>query len=95
MNKFVSVLIAVSLYALSAHAQYQMEYLTRGVHAVRQDSGNVFVSWRLLGDDPSSIGFNVYRNGVKVNTTPITTSTNYTDSTSSQNNNYSITILLC
>lgn len=72
----------------------QVEFLNRGLVAIQKTSSSVYLSWRLLGDDPSSIGFNVYRNGVKVNTTPITTSTNYTDSTSSQNNNYSITTII-
>src|SRR6187455_1282598 len=38
-----------------------MEALGRGVVAVRSEPGKVFVSWRLLADDPESVGFNVYR----------------------------------
>ncbi|MEL1240950.1 rhamnogalacturonan lyase family protein [Flavobacterium flavipallidum] len=72
----------------------QMEYLTRGLVAIQKSSSSVFLSWRFLGDDPSGIAFNVYRNGVKVNGSPITTSTNYTDITSTSNNNYSITTIL-
>lgn len=37
-----------------------MECLDRGVVAVESD-GNAFVSWRLLGTDPESISFNLYR----------------------------------
>ena len=59
----------------------QMEYLTRGVVAVRVNTSDVLVSWRLLGTDPSGISFNVYRNGIKVNPSPITASTNYLDNT--------------
>jgi rhamnogalacturonan endolyase len=33
----------------------------------------------MLGTDPTSISFNVYRNGVKLNATPVTGSTNYVD----------------
>ena len=43
-----------------AFAQRQMENLSRGVVAIRQDDG-VFVSWRLLGTEPTDLGFNVYR----------------------------------
>ena len=39
--------------SLSAHAQYQMERLSRGVVAVRTSSSQVYVGWRLFGNDPS------------------------------------------
>ena len=38
-----------------------MEALGRGVVAIPQDGGKVFVGWRLLGTDPEDIGFNLYR----------------------------------
>ncbi len=38
-----------------------MERLSRGVVAVPQPDGKVFVSWRLLADDPVGVGFNLYR----------------------------------
>ncbi|WP_326799374.1 carbohydrate-binding protein [Streptomyces sp. NBC_01808] len=56
----------------------QMEDLNRGLVSVRSGSGNL-VSWRLLGTEPSSTGFNVYRGSTKVNASPITNSTNYLD----------------
>lgn len=59
----------------------QMEFLNRGVVALRKSSSQVFISWRLLGNDPSGIAFNIYRDGVKLNTTPITNSTNFLDNT--------------
>ncbi len=48
------------------------------------DKRRVYISWRLLADDPGNVGFNVYRqppNGsiVKLNNEPITKSTNYVD----------------
>ena len=43
------------------HAQRQMEFLDRGVVAVRKPEGNVFVSWRLLATEPQETAFNVYR----------------------------------
>lgn len=72
----------------------QMEFLTRGLVAIQKSSSSVFLSWRLLGDDPANIAFNVYRNGVKITSSPITSSTNYTDITTSSNNNYSITTII-
>ncbi|RYZ30857.1 MAG: rhamnogalacturonan lyase [Chitinophagaceae bacterium] len=44
-----------------AKAQRQMEALDRGVVAVRNADGKVFVSWRLLGTEPQELAFNVYR----------------------------------
>lgn len=56
----------------------QMEYLDRGLIAVKVDNG-VYLSWRLLGTEPDNISFNVYRNGKKVNHSPVIDSTNYLD----------------
>ncbi|MGQ7947345.1 rhamnogalacturonan lyase family protein [Flavobacterium sp. WC2509] len=72
----------------------QVEFLNRGLVAIQKSSSSVYLSWRLLGNDPQSIAFNVYRNGIKVNSSPITTSTNYLDNTTLQNNNYSITTII-
>jgi len=69
---------------LSLPAQRQMENLTRGLVAVRQDDGGVFVSWRLFGTDSDDISFNLYRVGnssasTRVNDQPIVDSTNFID----------------
>ena len=62
-----------------------MEKLGRGVVAINQGSGSVFVGWRLLGNDPDAIGFNVYRSvnsgtPIKLNSSTITNVTDYADS---------------
>ena len=36
-------------------------------------SGGVFLSWRLFGTDPSGTAFNLYRDGAKINSAPIST----------------------
>ncbi|WP_435882474.1 rhamnogalacturonan lyase [Streptomyces bobili] len=54
----------------------QVEKLDRGVVSVHTDSGNL-VSWRWLGTDPNDVSFNVYRAGTKVNSTPVSGSTNF------------------
>ncbi len=38
-----------------------LERLDRGVVAIHQPDGKIFVSWRLLGTDPRDVAFNVYR----------------------------------
>ena len=77
--------LALCFCAAPASAQYVMERLGRGVVAVRTSSTQVYVGWRLHGNDPSGIGFNVYRTSgsttVRLNTSPITATTNYVDTT--------------
>ncbi|OOQ91740.1 FG-GAP repeat family protein [Penicillium brasilianum] len=65
-----------------------MENLGRGVVAVRASEDEVLVTWRLLGLDPSDIGFNVYRSSDSsdaelLNDEPLTstTGTNFLDTT--------------
>uniref|UniRef100_UPI00403F0B63 rhamnogalacturonan lyase n=1 Tax=Paenibacillus sp. FSL H8-0079 TaxID=2921375 RepID=UPI00403F0B63 len=67
----------------------QMEYLDRGVVAVKTGAG-VFVSWRLLGTEGSNVSFNVYRDGTKVNATPITNSTNLQDASGTSSSKYTV-----
>jgi hypothetical protein len=70
----------------SATPARQMEYLTRGVVASKASSTSAYISWRLLGNDPSNIAFNLYRsaNGAaatKLNGSPIAATTEFADST--------------
>ncbi len=67
----------------------QAEKLSRGVVAVKTDTG-VYISWRLLGTESSAVSFNLYRNGTKVNSTPITNSTNYQDAAGTASSSYTV-----
>lgn len=67
----------------------QMEYLDRGVVAVKTNNG-VFVSWRVLGTEGDEVSFNLYRDGTKINDTPITTKSNFLDKQGSQNSQYTV-----
>ena len=65
-------------------AQRQMETLGRGVVALAQSDGKVFVSWRLLGTDAEGVAFNVYRatgdgEPVKLNAEPLRDATCFAD----------------
>ncbi len=53
------------------------EGLNRGIISVHTGKGN-FVNWRLLTGDASGTAFNVYRDGTKVTSTPVTR-TNFQD----------------
>lgn len=64
--------------ALCPAVSQQTEKLGRGLVAVKTDAG-VYLSWRCLTSDKSTMGYDVYRNGVKVNGSLITGSTNFVD----------------
>jgi rhamnogalacturonan endolyase len=57
----ITSIAGLSLASVEAFSQRQMESLGRGLIAVNQGEGRVFVSWRLLGSDPEATAFNLYR----------------------------------
>ena len=52
---------ALLLVAATARAVPTMERLDRGVVAVHEPDGKVYVSWRVLASDADGVAFNVYR----------------------------------
>ncbi len=75
MRKIILLYIII-LFAIPTFSQRQAENLDRGVVAIKKSSSQVFISWRLLATDPDNISFNVYQGSTKLNTSPITASTN-------------------
>lgn len=67
----------------------QAEFLDRGLVAVKTDEG-VFLGWRLLGNESYDAGFNIYRNGRKLNRKPLTSVTNYLDTEGTADAVYSV-----
>ena len=64
----------------------QLEDLDRGLIALRRSTSQIYVGWRMLGTDPDTVAFNLYRstNGgaaIKLNSVPLTQTTDYVDST--------------
>ena len=49
------------LFSLTSAAQYTMEFLNRGLHAVPDGKGKVLISWRLFGTEDSTVNFNLYK----------------------------------
>jgi rhamnogalacturonan endolyase len=93
MNKYLIIFVLL-LSATISSAQRQMEFLDRGVVAIPDGQGNVFVSWRLLVTDNDKIGFNVYRakenaKAVKLNVKPVTDVTSFTDKNIDTTKSYS------
>lgn len=78
------LLIALFFTFSEVYSQRQMENLGRGVVAVNQGNGKVYVGWRMLGTDASDIAFNLYRsvNGgpaAKLNRKPLIKTTDFID----------------
>ncbi len=76
MRKLLLLVCACVGMAAMAQPRYQkermkLEQLNRGVVALR-NGGQVVVSWRTLSSDKTGEPFDVYRNGVKLNTEPLT-----------------------
>lgn len=76
--KIISLLtlFALPLLALAAGPQYdyyrlRQEQLGRGVIAIRDNADTVTVSWRYLAADGENQAFDVYRDGKKLNSSPI------------------------
>ncbi|HEY7488482.1 MAG TPA: rhamnogalacturonan lyase [Streptosporangiaceae bacterium] len=65
------------------------ENLNRGLISVRSGNANL-VSWRWLAGDPNDVGFNLYRGGAKVNSSPITNSTNFLDNGAAADASYTV-----
>lgn len=60
------------------------ENIDRGIVAMRNSDGSVYIGWRLLLTDPKNIVFNVYRQSgseapIKLNRQPIARTTDYVD----------------
>jgi rhamnogalacturonan endolyase len=81
--RIIFFLFLLSFAAAQSPAQRAMENLDRGVVAVRNGEGKVFVSWRLLGTEPKDLSFNVYRfmgdKSEQLNKVPITATTSFLD----------------
>lgn len=92
-TRILSILMLLFSSVSIFSATKQMEYLDRGVVAVKVNNG-VYVSWRYLGTDNPSVGFNIYRDGVKVNDAPITTKTNYVDANGTTSSKYVVKSVL-
>ncbi len=69
----------------------QMEKLDRGVVAVKVSSG-VFISWRILGTESSSVRYNLYRNSNLIASS--LSVSNYLDSAGTTSSTYSVTAVV-
>ena len=73
-------------------AQRTTDILDRGLVAVAMKSG-VFCSWRILAEEYYDVTYNIYRDGVKLNDTPLEVS-NYTDASGTSSNTYTVSAIV-
>jgi autotransporter-associated beta strand protein len=72
--------------------QRPMEKLDRSVVALKTSSG-VYVNWRIPSEEWYNVSYNLYRDGTKLNTLPITGASNYTDAAGTSSSVYTVTSL--
>ncbi|AJQ92130.1 rhamnogalacturonan lyase [Gynuella sunshinyii] len=95
INNFIRAVTCVGVLAIGSHvlAAYDVEKLDRGVVAVAQNN-SVFLSWRWLGNETDNTGFNIYRDGVRINSSPVTSKTNYVDYDGNVWNRYTVAAVI-
>jgi fibronectin type 3 domain-containing protein len=59
-----------------------------------QGTDGVYVGWAMLGDDPESIAFNVYRDGELLTDEPVSGSTNVTDAAGTADSTYRVSAVV-
>ncbi|WP_165910388.1 rhamnogalacturonan lyase [Treponema sp. J25] len=82
--------VVLTSFEMESSIARQMERLNRCLVAIKVDNG-VFLSWRIMAYEYSNnIGFNVYRNGERINSSPLLTG-NYLDKNGNINSLYYVT----
>jgi rhamnogalacturonan endolyase len=93
MHVLVAAATVLLLFANEVRAARVMENVDRGLVAVKV-SGGVYVGWRMLGTEPATVTYNVYRGATKVNSSPIASSTNYLDAAGTLSSAYSVAAII-
>jgi rhamnogalacturonan endolyase len=89
--------ISLGSHVRPARADRQMEKLGRGLVAIREAGGGVFLTWRLLTADADGVTFNVYRKTasgepVRLNNQPLANGTNYLDRSAKSDERYEYSV---
>ena len=92
MKKFYFMLLMLAMVTMGAYAQRTMDKLDRGLVAVKTGSG-IFCSWRIMGEEYYDVTYNIYRDGTKLNATPLNTS-NFTDASGSTSSKYTVSAVV-
>lgn len=86
------VLVLFSFLVNPVDAQRKMEVLDRGLVAVETDNG-VFLSWRIMGYEWEGVSYNVYRDGIKLNSEPLEVS-NFVDTDGTESSTYTVSAIV-
>ena len=92
MKRIGLILVLILLACLPSDAQRKTQDLGRGVVAVNNGS-NVTVTWRRLAQEPENAQYNVYVNGNKITSSPLSV-TNYKTTTSQIPNGSQVAVTL-
>lgn len=93
MNKRILLCAAIAMSAiLGMHAQRATDKLDRGLVAMKSDDG-VFCSWRINAEEWYDVAYNIYRDGTKLNDTPLTVS-NFIDHEGTETSTYTVTAVV-
>lgn len=92
MKQFYFMLLMLAMVTMGAYAQRTMDKLDRGLVAVKTGSG-IFCSWRIMGEEYYDVTYNIYRDGTKLNATPLNTS-NFTDASGSTSSKYTVSAVV-
>ena len=90
--KKLFLFIAALMLTLGTQAQRMTDKLDRGLVAMKTSTG-VYLSWRIQAEEYYDVTYNVYRDGVKVNQVPLSTS-NFTDPSGTINSSYQVAALV-
>jgi len=88
MKKILLTALFAAMSVGVGYAQRMTDKVDRGLVAM-PGSGGTFVSWRIMGEEYYDTEYNLYRDGVKVNATPLKVS-NYTDAGGSSSSKYQV-----
>lgn len=91
LHQSIMLVLVLNFFGLLAQTR-QMEYLERGLTAIKTDGG-VFLQWRFLGTDGAGTTFNLYRNEELVNALPLEL-TNFVDIAGSLSDSYRVTAVV-
>ena len=89
LTKKTLLLFALTMMpVLTAFSQRKTDALDRGLIAIKTTNG-VYCSWRIMGEEYYDVKYNLYRDGTKVNSEPLSVS-NYSDAAGTSSSKYTV-----
>ena len=89
VSGMTSAFTADAAYGVGGNGKAIMEYLDRGVYAIKSGNG-MFVSWRYNADDADDAEFQLFRDGTLIYTSKAGQATNFWDAQGNANSRYRV-----